>query len=177
MSSLWDLLTFCPVGCVSVWPGASQMAFSPAAPVPILFSLPSYLLPSLPFSCPCCQASWLRGKRSWLAMPSWKSIGVSSSCSSLLAGNGQLAKGQRQPPIAVAFSPLGVNLTLRGNTWEQGMGWSRAVSFPFTPKRPRGSCLLAGEGQSWAEQVFVHFRNVGFLSFYASPLEDWLLEI
>lgn len=29
---------------------------------------------------------------------------------------GQLAEGQRQPPVAMAFSPLGANLTLRGNT-------------------------------------------------------------
>lgn len=39
------------------------MAFSPVAPVPIIFSLPSYLLPSLPFSCPLVARQHSSGAR------------------------------------------------------------------------------------------------------------------
>lgn len=83
----------------------------------------------------------------------------------------QLTEGQRQPSIAVALltwhEPDSGGEILEGREW----GEIGQLVFPSRPK-PRGFCLQAGEGQSYAEQVFVHFRNVNFISLHASPPTD-----
>lgn len=91
--------------------------FSPISPVTIISFLPSYILLSLPFSCPLVARQHSSGAREavWQCLDKKALVFLPPVEASWLEV-GQLAEGQRQPPVAMAFSPLGANLTLRGNT-------------------------------------------------------------
>lgn len=161
-----------------VWPGASD-GYIPVFPVTCVSSLPPHLLPSLPFSCPLVARQHSSGAREagWQC-PAEKALVFPPLVAASWLGVVQLAEGQRQPSVAVAFPPLGVNPTVRGNTWRQGMGWSRAVSFPFTPKRHMAPAFW----QEWVKVELnksVHFRNVNFISLHASLSTDcdWDLDL